>query len=112
MPKRPIKETYNFKEPTDRSHPIPVCCSVLQCVAVCCSVLQCVVVCCSVLQCVAGCCSALHLISMSRLNTIHLNFECTNVTTFADLPVCYSVLQSVTGRCRVLQGVTGCYSVL
>jgi len=26
---------------------IPVCCSVLQCVAVCCSVLQCVAVCCS-----------------------------------------------------------------
>jgi len=32
---------------------IPVCCSVLQCVAVCCSVLQCVAVCCNVLRCVA-----------------------------------------------------------
>ena len=30
---------------------MPVCCSVLQCVAVCCKVLQCVAVCCSVLQC-------------------------------------------------------------
>jgi len=29
---------------------MPVCCSVLQCVAVCCSVLQCVAVCCSLLQ--------------------------------------------------------------
>ena len=35
---------------------LPVCCSVLQCVAVCCSVLQCVTVCCSVLQCVVVCC--------------------------------------------------------
>jgi len=38
---------------------IPMCCSVLQCVAVCCSVLQCVAVCCSVLQCAAVCCSVL-----------------------------------------------------
>jgi len=65
------KETYNFKEPTDRSHPIPrtkaralshlsvSCGHVLQCVAVCCSVLQCVALCCIVLQCVAVCCSVL-----------------------------------------------------
>jgi len=33
------KETYDFKEPTNRSHPIVyMCCSVLQCVTVCCSV--------------------------------------------------------------------------
>jgi len=70
LQKRPVfcKETYIFKHPTHRSHPIgqnlrihgsrqmnkcqPTCCSVLQCVAVCCSVLQCVAVCRSVLQCV------------------------------------------------------------
>jgi len=60
------KETYHFKEPTNRSHPIckAVCCSMLQCVTVCCSVsikvclahrlLQCVTVCCSHFQCVAA----------------------------------------------------------
>jgi len=55
------EETYNFKQPTNRSHPISkvpdlqsgslsnghvaVCCSVLQCGVVCCSVLWFVVVC-------------------------------------------------------------------
>jgi len=34
---------------------LPICNSVLRCVAVCCSVLQCVAVRCSVLQCVAVC---------------------------------------------------------
>ena len=53
------KNTDNFKEPTNRSQCVAVCCSVLQCVAVCCSVLQCVAVCCSVLQCVAVCGSVL-----------------------------------------------------
>ena len=73
------KETYNFIDPTNQSHPISyvgpypldkfggllvactrahlcrlsVCCSVLQGVAVCCRVLQCVAACCSVFQ-VAG----------------------------------------------------------
>ena len=67
------KETYNSKEPTNRSHPIAiyvsvqipccaVCCSVLQCAVACCSVLQCVAVCCSVLQCVAVCCSVLQCV--------------------------------------------------
>ena len=81
------KETYNFIEPADCSHPISilfesvfysiwvkclfylsscsktsvvvyaVCHSVLWRVAVCCSVLWRVAVCCSVLQCVAVCCS-------------------------------------------------------
>jgi len=74
------KETYNFKEPNNCSHPINstrrvqqydsskyvwhdsfVCgqswivfsvCDVNHSYAVCCSVLQCVAVCCSVLQCV------------------------------------------------------------
>ena len=70
------KETYNFKEPGDRSHPIwtrhvtlvaDLCFRptswwfcVLQCVAVCCSMLQYVTVCCSLLQCVAVCCGTLH----------------------------------------------------
>ena len=71
------KETYTFKEPTNRSHlilgatdgmsgvwAVPVilktqdpwqCCSALQCVAMCCSVLQCVAVRCSALQCVDCC---------------------------------------------------------
>ena len=67
------KQTYNLKEPTNRSHPIgllqyvAVYCSVLycgpaiqhsKCVAVCCSVLQCVALCCSVLQYVAVYCIA------------------------------------------------------
>jgi len=72
LQKRPIfcKETYIFKHPTHRSHPIPprpvlsLCCSVLQCVAVCCSVLQCVAVCCSALQCVTVCCSVLQCIAI------------------------------------------------
>ena len=47
------KETYHFKEPTNRSHPM--------CKAVCDSVWQCVTVCGSVLQRVAVCCTALVL---------------------------------------------------
>jgi len=43
---------------------LPVCCSVLQCVAVYCNVLQCVAVCCSVLQCVAVCCSVLQCVAV------------------------------------------------
>jgi len=66
---------------------MPVCCSVLQCVAVCCSVLQCVAVCCSVLQL---------WISMTRLM----------------MPVCCSVLQCVAVCCSVLQCVAVCCSVL
>ena len=84
------KETYDFKEPTNRSHPIrcqtccrAVCCSVLQCVAVAhnwrsCErralresakvsrlvAEQCVAVCCSVLQCVAVCCSVLQCVAV------------------------------------------------
>jgi len=63
------KETYHFKEPTNRSHPIwcgellalgPCVCSMLCCAAVCCGVLQYVVVCCSMLWCAwAMCCSML-----------------------------------------------------
>jgi len=65
------KETYNFKEPTNRSHisdatcsflfsftvRILVCCSVLQCVAVCCSMLQRVLqrVCCDLVVSVCVC---------------------------------------------------------
>ena len=70
-------ETYNFQEPTNRSHPICGWEVVCECVVpsfgkedaedemsvgervcddqVCCSVLWCVAVCCSVLQCVAVC---------------------------------------------------------
>jgi len=55
------KETCNFKESTNGSHPIAVCilselagcCKVLQGVAACCSALQCVAVWCRVLQCAA-----------------------------------------------------------
>ena len=55
------KETYNLKEPTNRSHPIvdgmcrtvAVCCGVLQCAAAWCSVVQCSAVWCSLLQRVA-----------------------------------------------------------
>ena len=49
------KETYNFKEPTNRSHPIPSKTLIgsrlfLQCAVICCNVSQCVAVCCSVVQ--------------------------------------------------------------
>ena len=81
---------------------IPVCCSVLQCVAVCCSVLLCAfedtsalqraAVCCSVLQCVAMlflrilvCCSVLQGIVCVRGN------QC--------VAVCRSVLQYEFGVC-------------
>ena len=60
------KETYNVKEPTNRSHSIveaiacvTACCSVLQCASACCKVLQRVAVCRSVLQRVAVCCCVL-----------------------------------------------------
>jgi len=46
-------------DPEGAPLPLPVCCSVLQCVAACCSVMQCVAVCCSVLRCAAVCCSVL-----------------------------------------------------
>ena len=50
------KKTYNFKETTNRSHPIACCCcSAMQSVAVYCSVLQCITACCSVLQYAAMC---------------------------------------------------------
>ena len=49
------KETYNFIDPTNQSHPIAGYYSVLQYVVVCCSTLQCVAVRCSVLQYVAVC---------------------------------------------------------
>ena len=72
--------------PFDPLVQLPVCCSVLQCVAVshddslltwtmpfdplvqlpvCCGVLQCVAVCCSVLQCIAVCCCMLQRWSSS-----------------------------------------------
>jgi len=78
------KETCNFKEPTNRSHPIAevVDCShtlwrdvlysnhlehmsVLHGATVCCSVLQCVAVCCRALQCAAV------LSSCTRLRVAH-----------------------------------------
>jgi len=78
------KETYNFKEPTNRSHLMSTinycyhdsligvvqreCVGEGKCVAVYYSVLQCVSVCCSVLQCVAVCfnlsCAALQSLRM------------------------------------------------
>jgi len=51
---------------------VPVCCSVLQCVAVCCSVLQCVAVRCSVLQCVAVRRNALQYMNTSILIWSHV----------------------------------------
>jgi len=54
-----VKETWTFKEPTNRSHPIvlfpriAVRCRLWPCDAVCCIVLQYCVVCCRVLQGVA-----------------------------------------------------------
>ena len=101
------KETYNYKEPTNGSHPIlelreynmcllrkqhvsvAVCCSVLQCVAVWNSILQCVAVCCSVLQCVAACCSVSQCVGSV--------LQC--------VAVCCSVLQCVAVCCSVLQCV-------
>jgi len=80
---------------------VGVCCKVLRGVVVCCGVLRVVVVCWSVLQCVAVCCSVLLWISVSRLSTIPLNYAYQDITAFADLPLCCSVLQRVTRRCSV-----------
>ena len=83
---------------------IPVCCSVLQCVAVCYSVLQCAAVCCSVLQCFAVCCRVLQCLPRKccmRKECRHcIALHC--CVLWCD-SVCSSVLQCITVRCSVLQ---------
>jgi len=84
------KETHNFKEPTNPSHPIYVCMCLhtyIIYVAGCYSVLQCVAVCCSVLVCM---CLHTHIIYVAG---------------------CYSVLQGVAVCCSVLQCVAVCLCV-
>jgi len=93
------KQTYNFKEPTNRSRPIAIYILIHACVywlismthlntssddvAVCCSVLQCVAVCCSVLQCVAVCCSAQWLISIHHyIEMSHETHACVKLDKF------------------------------
>ena len=126
LQKRPIfcKETYIFKHPTHRSHPIPpvggvlfvnsltfaVCCSVLQCVAVCCSVVQC-----SVVQCVAVCCNVLKLLRCSLLQSFaefRSMLQCVGQCVGQCVAVCCSVLQCVAVCCSVLQcGAVQCSAV-
>ena len=83
---------------------IPVCCSVLQCVAVCYSVLQCAAVCCSVKQCFAVCCRVLQCLPRKccvRKECRHCVAPNSCVLRFDS--VCSSVLQCITVRCSVLQ---------
>ena len=101
---------------------VAVHCSVLQCVAVCCSVLQCVAVCCSVLQSVTECCSVLYC---NALNGAHFgpqahasmtNFTNQRATMHCSVlqcaAVCCSVLQCAAVCCNVLQCIALCCSVL
>jgi len=94
------KETYNFKEPTNRSYLIPT-----WCVAECCSVLQC-----SMFQHIAICCSVLQFFQGTA--DVPVSTKMVRCRVLQCVAVCCSVLQSVAECCRVLQGVVECCSVL
>jgi len=53
------KRDLQFKQSTNRSHPILFSLPSFSCVVICCNMLQCVAVCCSVMQCDAMCCNVL-----------------------------------------------------
>jgi len=91
------KETYKFKEPNNRSHPIPY--RVLQYVAVRCSAVRCGAERCRALQSVAA-----ELTGIGIHKLPYLVLQC--------VAVCCSVLQCVAVRCSMSQCVTVCSSVL
>jgi len=124
------KETYSFKEPTNRSHPrggchvlrgVAVCCTrtycrlgnafcgrrweagcpVLQCVAVCYRVVPCAAVWCIVLQCVVVCCIMLLIVDTA----------CAGIVCICVF-VCVCVCVRVSGSGFVLQCAAVCRSVL
>jgi len=87
--------------PRQRRDCVAACCSALQCFAVCCSVLQCVVLRCSMLQCVVRRARAQGREALR--DEVPSLFPLDDIDHLQGVAVCYPLLQSVAGCCRVSQ---------